>query len=309
MHYRVNLTFKNRGGSVEHYYHFTLGYLVPLLNSFEEIGEVNAARRVYLRSCVLFDPLLRELGLPGPRILPRRLHKWLGRFLGVLPASLSFRCFTIRGFDAPSAYDLRVFRNVSKLLREKLREKIDRAAEAISWPEGGAVPRVVLIDRAAPNPYYLSAAKKGRTTGAGSSRRSIANFEAVAEALRLSGASPRVETLEGKSLDFQIALFQSADIVVAQHGAALCNMLWARPSTAIVEILPQGPEITRPLNHFSELAGCLGLAYRSVGQNGPHGAVDVTLVTAALRELIEAMPTKAKTSSISSGHHVSQQGQ
>ncbi len=291
MRYHVHLTFKNRGGSVEHYYHFVLGYLVPLLNSLGEIGEVAAARRVYLRSCVLFDPLLMEIELPNLRILPRRLHKWLGSFLRILPESLSFRCFKMRGFDTPSAYDPHVFRNVSKILREKLQEKIDHAADEIGRPEAGMAPRVLLIDRAAPHTHYL-ARRKGRTPSAGSGRRSIANVDALEEALRLPGLNLRVETLEGKSLAFQIALFQSADIIVAQHGAALCNMLWSRPSTAIVEILPRGADITRPLNHFSELAGCLRLAYRSVAQDGRHGAVDVTQVTEAIHQLLQMMPTR-----------------
>jgi hypothetical protein len=184
------------------------------------------------------------------------------------------------------AYDAPAFRNASETLRARLCKQIEAAADALLTSESGAGPKVLLIDRGTLDPRYLTAG--ARIRGTGRSRRSIANIEALEEGLREAGVNLRVETLEGSTLAFQIALFRHADIIIAQHGAALCNMIWARPETAILEIVPEGDGITSLQNHFSELARCLGLQYRSVKQPGKHGAVDLALVSGEVWELLKS---------------------
>jgi capsular polysaccharide biosynthesis protein len=45
--------------------------------------------------------------------------------------------------------------------------------------------------------------------------------------------------IEKTSLAYQLNPFRQADIVVAQHGAALGNLVWARESIGVVEIVPK----------------------------------------------------------------------
>jgi capsular polysaccharide biosynthesis protein len=45
---------------------------------------------------------------------------------------------------------------------------------------------------------------------------------------------------EKLSLDDQVMLFAGADVIVAEFGAAMANVVFCRPGVKIVEIIPEG---------------------------------------------------------------------
>jgi capsular polysaccharide biosynthesis protein len=91
----------------------------------------------------------------------------------------------------------------------------------------------------------------------------------------------------------QIRIFAEARIVVATHGAALANLAFASPGSAVVELFPRGVL----LPDFWRLAsGVPGLTYRYVSAFGPRGLtrqqaivrdidVDIAALAATLDEL------------------------
>ena len=72
------------------------------------------------------------------------------------------------------------------------------------------------------------------------SRRRLLNEEAVAKRLGELGFT----CVDPGALSFkeQVALFQSASVVVGVHGAALANLLFAPPEGALVELTPDGAQ-------------------------------------------------------------------
>jgi capsular polysaccharide biosynthesis protein len=64
-------------------------------------------------------------------------------------------------------------------------------------------------------------------------------------------------TMDGRSLEDEIELFSSADAIVGVHGAALTNLLWARPECRVLELFPYG------WNHpgYQEIAAFVGCRY------------------------------------------------
>lgn len=66
--------------------------------------------------------------------------------------------------------------------------------------------------------------------------RAISNFDEVEASLHPLG----FETvwLEGCSIEEQILMFQSAEFVVACHGAGLTNLLYCEPGTKVIEFMP-----------------------------------------------------------------------
>jgi hypothetical protein len=68
--------------------------------------------------------------------------------------------------------------------------------------------------------------------------RNIENRAALAEALSSRGfVAVQPEKL---SLDDQVMLFAGADVIVAEFGAAMANVVFCRPGVKIVEIIPEG---------------------------------------------------------------------
>lgn len=75
-----------------------------------------------------------------------------------------------------------------------------------------------------------------RRLGAGQARRRVVNDDAV-EAV-LTGFGFRTVATEGLTVAEQAALFAGAEIVVGLHGAGLANLMFCRPGTQVVELLP-----------------------------------------------------------------------
>lgn len=165
-----------------------------------------------------------------------------------------------------------------RLMVERLCATATIGAPALPIPGG---PTVVLIDRGDPDPFFSSGAAEIPT--ASNQRRSVPNFVAVHEAVRRVAPNTRAATLEDTSLRFQARLFRAADIVIAQHGAALGNILWMRPGAQVVEIRDRGLAGTLAERVFARLARAVGVEHHVVPQEHPHAAVDPGDILEALR--------------------------
>jgi len=83
--------------------------------------------------------------------------------------------------------------------------------------------------------------------------RHIANFEAIRPVLTEEGF--RIEEMENKTIEEQIALFSSASIVVSIHGAAMANLVYCDKRCKILEVTPEACVNT----HYYWLSKVLGL--------------------------------------------------
>ncbi len=274
----LHLSCENRSGSVEHYYHFFLGYLYPLLLAYEKLERKGAVKTVLVRSCALMDPHLHALGLRKLQILPRAEHSALAGTAGLAKV-------TVPGYDLPIFYEYHAIRRATRLLRRRLAAQVATASAALAPPVGQG-PTILLIGRKAPAAYYTSDAAEIAESGA--QRRSIGNFAELANAIRAVYPDTREVFLEDRSLAEQIALFQQADIVVGQHGAALVNTVFCRSRSALVEIYPR--DLVQPnggyRNHFMRLAQILGLSYRRVFQDSLHSEVSGAEVSRAIDDIL-----------------------
>lgn len=68
--------------------------------------------------------------------------------------------------------------------------------------------------------------------------RQAVNEEDIVAALQKNGFS--CISLEGMSLDEQASIFASAEVIVAPHGAALANLVFAQEGVRVIEIMPRG---------------------------------------------------------------------
>ena len=239
--------------SLSHYHHFLLGFLVPLVNARTTDPRLRNARKLLVPRCEPFEKLLDEVIAAdiaqtdeiGPEVLNLRTH------------------------DYPTSYSRSVFlRTRNEVAQLKATQKeVSRLDE--EWRPGE--PRVLLIERGREPVHELA----GGTSGA--VRRSVPNQAAIFSALQHEYPGCLNVTLEGVTLARQFALFYLADVIVAQHGAALANLIWANPKATIIEIFPE--HLPRPdprvQNFFGNLAECLGIRYRRVSQSHAHAVVDV----------------------------------
>jgi hypothetical protein len=282
----LHLTIRNNSGSIEHFYHFVLGYLLPL-GSYMTRERISQDRVMLLCSCGPFDRLMQELALPGLILCERQTHaKSKAMILRLADADVD----EIRGLDSGQlledqvVYDVAGVRAGIAFVRQRLALAIAEARRAIE-ADWVASPRIVLIERGEPDPFYASPICNDvnpiyRT--AGKQRRMIGNHAALA--IELAGAyrGLRNVMLEGMPLAAQIALFECADVVIAQHGAALANVIWMRPDAGVIEIDPNTGSFV-----FTHLARLSGLHYQRIGQpGGDFGDVAIDEVVATVARMV-----------------------
>lgn len=238
----IHITVSNRSGSVEHYYHFLLGLCVPIVEASVDLGIITARKAV--RECGPLSPLLHDLGLNIETIrrdtstmLPTHLHLY--------------------GYDSQRHYASRPF--------SMFRNHVLAAEREIVGDES---PNVLVIERGVPHPFYMS--DLAERPGSGTTRRSIRNHAELVDCLGRYHANVVNVLLEDIPLGEQAALFSAARVIVAQHGAALANLIFCRPGIQVIEIgLGRNDD-----DHFRSLANVIGLRYTLCPQESNHPIVN-----------------------------------
>ncbi len=276
---RLMLVPANLGGSVQHFYHFLLGYMLPFI---EHCHELRHGHRFVLRDCGPMNRLLEQLddfriGLTSP-------HMVLSSVIAANVADGRLARLIAPGFDHPEAYRRDRFLRVRETMQALYADRI--AAAAARWPAAASDRMVLLVDRAPAPAFYQTGASEVR--GSGASRRSVPNLAEVQEALAAVGDTVAVR-LEDCDLFEQMMLFSRAWRVVGQHGAGLAHMIWARPGAGLVEILPNPQKRPVPqilhVRYFSGICRTLGLGWKPAIQAHDHAAVPPAAVLEALSAL------------------------
>jgi hypothetical protein len=260
------IRIRPNNGSAQHYYHFLFGFLFPLCLHLESLVG-GRLPRMLVRSCGPLDAILRELAIPELAICPKPDFAAASeRFR----ADLAIERIDLAGFDLSARrpeYDCERMTRAAAAVAARLRSRIAaEAAELAGW----GPTRLLVIERGKPDPFYSSPESDRPHAGAGASRRTISNHAELVAALTAHFPSCRNVQLENMPLARQIALFRAADIVVAQHGAALSNVVWMRPGRAVVEIGRWGR-----LDHFGKLSTAFRVRHRRAPQARARGPVPV----------------------------------
>lgn len=276
-----HLTIRGAGpGSVEHFFHFLLGFHVPLVYHLTNVWDRGDFDRLLVRSCGPLDPLVREIGDDRIEIVDKSEHSRMAE----QPAG--FDAIEIKGNDYPRTYDARRFSAAREHLAGSDAVQAEIRALSDTWPRDDG--RILLIQRGAGPAFYDS--ERSEAKGSGMQRRSIANHDALFQAIRNRHRGCINIKLENTTLARQFALFHLADVMIAQHGAALANIIWARNDATVIEIVPRTLRPDQKENDFfRNLAWCTGLRYRRILQSADHGDVDIGAI---MRQIDRAVATR-----------------
>jgi len=183
------------------------------------------------------------------------------------------------------AYDPGVLDRARKIGLESLSSAVDSA-------------EILQIRRGEPHVFYTSRKSEKAGKSAGASRRSIPNNDELHRGLEGLGFPVSQLTLEHMTLGQQVAAFSRARIVVAQHGAALSNILWMTPGATVIEIIPAD---TKPYDHFSHLAEIAQIRHVAIQQASDHSPVDLKAVVSQVADSLERDPHSRRSAGDSSG--------
>lgn len=286
----------NGGDWVGHYYHYLFGYLLPIaLYPHRKTGQ----------TCVLsvghLDHITRDIFGDDVRVVSIQisvqsriigLRNRLSSTLRFVPFRRPVRKLLLRVFLSSllkehdlkaikilDAYDNPLHHSADRLTRfrsvvlDRLASKLDQLS-TLQYRQD-----VVVIERGEPGEQFVAI---GQT--AGKQRRSIPNINSLCQRLSKT-CSVGKHCLEDMEFAAQITLFSGAKVVVAQHGAALSNIVWMRPGSLVLEVIPPEKVPNTPQKEFfSSIATQMGVHHHYILQHGDHA--DLTEVQLAEIEML-----------------------
>jgi hypothetical protein len=259
-------------GNIDHYYHFFYNCLVPVIIFHERNGKKR------LRLCS--SPIGEMINI-FKDVLPRMQYtKDCGKDVVYL-----------RGYDDEYGTGVKRISSASRQL--VLNHFAEVTANTNVTSDAYNATKILLIGRGPPNRPHNRKLGIAPSDTSGAERRAIKNFQELDRALRNKFKSVKTVFLENMTIRQQFLLFQSAKVVVAQHGAALSNLFFLKNSSrGVVEVSPYTMEHrTGKHTHafpdcFRYIAESMGLRYIRVEQAGEFSDVSIeTVVTAATRLL------------------------
>ena len=244
-------------GSVEHFYHFLLGYFVPLVRWQEQTGKMEFS----VRDCGPMNPwfnLLRpqsDVDLMTPSWM---LQRYLTR-------KQEYRVF--HEWDDPRRFHKRTLRHVASTVLSRIQQQETPTRSN----------QITVIERRPSPDYYLTGSSDAYASG--SDWRSVPNLQDVVDRLQGMGEVQLIDTAILKPVE-QVHLLAETDVLIGQHGAGLANMMWMKPGSTVIEIQP--PLITPIDRIFASLAGAMSLDHLTVAQTDEHAPIEAAAIQRAM---------------------------
>jgi len=224
---------RNRCGSIEHYFHFLFGYLIPFVNNVSPSDETYA-----FADC---GPLMNE----------------------ILADIVGFKTTTQIGIDS---CDKKIcFQGHDDVCFTKFDIQLTRMKFFDVFQPRTFDKKVLVVDRAKPHVFYETRAEIKES---GSCRRSVPNMTDVFSEIKQVFKNADLVFLEGMPLKDQMELFSNSSCVVMQHGAAMANLIWCEKGASVVEIRS---DLT--VDYFKKMVGMAGLNHVRIKQDHDHACV------------------------------------
>jgi len=266
------LKIQNTYGSIQHFGHFMLGFLVPLIYERNKLKD----EKIIIKSSDVLDHLIEEFKFPNVEITKEVF----------VPDKI------IKGYDEPRDFNKKIFREVRELVLEWF--KIDNFDNTNK--------KILLINRSLPDPFYFTDKSDYPTLSSGTDRRSIPNFQEVASSIKNKYDHVVIETsLKDKSLVEQIQLFRSADLIIGQVGADLHNLLWAKDGAAVINIFPKtlGDEFSEIMKakeeydwnrrYYPHFCRCMGVRHFFFDQQSNHSKIEIEPLMLLINDIFQTL--------------------
>jgi hypothetical protein len=265
------LHLATHSGSLEHPYHFWLGYYIPICEWLLRNPETGSNVVV---ECGPMTPWLENLNAfrEVSIVKPRTALSWHLRG----PEYIESNIFEY--LDDP--------RNFSKSEGLKNIQMLKRVFFPESEPKSESI-QIGILQRNHSLPFYNSAESEIKTSGA--ERRDIPNINELKVLLGADARTSIIDTSEASPND-SVAIYAKLSVLVGQYGAGLTNMIWMPKGSLVIEL--RGPGILTDHTWddcYKTLAESLGHRFEVLeAQKDWHSPIDSERVGKQIKKLIRS---------------------
>jgi hypothetical protein len=279
----VYIKLSSNYGSITHYYHFFYGVLVPLILYYLKTKQKNY---------IITDDC-------GPML----------KILYDIPLNILFKCETPLSFVKLIPLDS--FRskffynpNIKKVdYNDKMRICTFFESSFPKYLRDTKTYDIIFIERRVDEKYKLLDYSKVKNdmvkklgSSSGSERRHIVNHkELSAELKKIYGDKFKNISLEDKPIMYQYYLFSRAKLVIAQHGAALANIIFMKENTCVFEIVSIEKIKHEKEDCFKNLALMSKLNFYSLQTKEESPILDIEIIKVIIDKLLYTSQYKLKT--------------
>jgi len=272
-------------GSIEHFFHFMWGYLLPSIYIINKLDNT-AANHYLFESCgPVMDKLTRDMmhllqcnfsiiqKSPDTQdnnhtsIMIPRWEYGLIRAHILNPDAPTFKFIPLiqkRFNKYPALLNaLKAENFMADFLLALTQVKLSilkKTKAATSTVELEKYEGCYLLLKRSPMPKFYSADGKSKVAGYGTSRRSLEGLDEAEYTLRQKNIPIRIFEPGKYSLTEQIKVFESSRGIIAIRGAEFANLIWMKPESLVILIEPSHhADRTPPMQ--KGLANILNLKY------------------------------------------------
>ncbi len=245
-----------RGGKINHYFHFIVEFLYPFLQL-----DLHKAKQVYVENLKNFKNILDELSINHVEQAINTTNANKITLQGLLP---EYHTLKLQRFK----------RQVFDIL----------GIRPVEYPN-----QILLIKRSLPEDFekHVDTYNHAKT---GSLRRLITNNDQIYHYLsQILNSTYHLQQVELENMKFkdQCKLFDSAALVIGLHGAGLTNTVWMQPQTCLIEISAFN-------KYFESMCIQKGVRYWTHGEVPPVKDTEITVETEKLGQLIQSDPVLSR---------------
>ncbi len=247
-------------GSVEHYFHFIWGYLLPALNEIIKIDSDAHKKRIaeyHFRSCgPIMDTLIDELlsfytidykimslimldnDNNNREILVPRWDKWLIDSRVTEDVKWTWKNIALSNITLwfkKNRYRTDFFSSIQHL-KKNVMQKTDNASLR---DNSNLSSKSYLILKRSSQPKYYEKGGQAEIATYGTARRELIGLEEAAESLRKRDIPIKIFEPGQYTLQEQIIAFSHCKGVIGIEGAEFANLIWMKPKSKVIMIRPK----------------------------------------------------------------------
>lgn len=252
------------------FYHFMYALFLPLLNCFRQ-NLFRDDQGVYVLTQGQFDRYIHEIvaaGIGNIKIMDSvecifAKQRATGRISYFVLDSLEFYFRKYGRFSVrPATLNSDILTSIGLY-----------GAKRLTGFKGGLPLDILIVDRQA------------GISNHGADLRCIPNMDEIFQRVKGMGYRAEKVFLENTSMAYQISVFRSAKIVIAQHGAALSHLIWMRPGrSGLIEIVPKSL-CKEGWEYYDLLATAMDIDRVEIVQDHKFSAVNPSEVLSGIQRL------------------------